>query len=181
MTEDEMRTKLQDMLDEVEGLQYEDNPDVDMLNGMVEDIEAMVAAGIDDDNLATAAQGLLDEIDALIAKASAANDKSTARPIHIKALAENVTAVPAAMRRFRAVVTRSIMQTAIVEFDGPEGANTWDLAEEIVGQVPDDAWMSADPSGGWLDRIEIIGDAADAATETETDMMAETDADEMAA
>lgn len=179
MTEDEMRTKLQDMLDEVEGLQDEDNPDIEMMDGMVADIEAMIAAGIDDDNLATAAQGLLDEIAALIAKASAANDKSSAHPIHIKSLAANVTAVPAAMRRFRAVVTRSITQTAVVEFDGPEGANTWDLAEEIVGQVPDDAWTSADPSGGWLDRIEIIGDAADAGAETET--MADTDADEMAA
>lgn len=73
-----------------------------------------------------------------------------------KSLAMNVTAQAPQVRRFRAVVTRSIAQTAVVEFDAPEGADRYMLANELAVQVPDDAWVSAEPSTGWVDQIEPV-------------------------
>ena len=73
-----------------------------------------------------------------------------------KALDSNVAAVAPATRGFRAVVERNIRQTAVVEFDAPEGADRWTLGDEIVALVPADAWVSADPSGGWVQDMESI-------------------------
>lgn len=147
MTDDDIRTVLQAYLDEIDALQYEENPDTTMLADMRADIVAMQDAGIDDADMATVARELVTMIDDMLAEA-AAGEKSTIAsietrclpvPIAIRAMASNVSVVAPATRRFRAVVTRSIRQVAVVEFDGQEGADMWALSEDIVAQVPDAA------------------------------------------
>ena len=75
-----------------------------------------------------------------------------------KAIA-GVTVVEPVTRRYRAVVTRNIRETAVVEFDAPDGFDTYAIGDELMRMVPPDAWTPSDPQGGWVDRIEAV-DAA---------------------
>lgn len=68
-----------------------------------------------------------------------------------------VTVVPAGYRRVRAVVVRTCREQAIVEFDMPETANTYDLSEELLEAIPPNAWQSCDDPGyAYIDRISDV-------------------------
>lgn len=68
----------------------------------------------------------------------------------------NVQAVTPQMRRFRAVVTRHIRQTAVVEFDAMEGQDQYAIGEQVVGMIPETAWMTEDPSSGYVSNLTMI-------------------------
>lgn len=80
------RERLQEALDEVEALQREDRPDVDMLTDLRNEVHG-IARRETDDNLVEAAERLLEAIDELIARAEtadgmrdgAANDKAASK------------------------------------------------------------------------------------------------------
>ena len=87
LTADEAIAVLDDAISEVSALQDEDRPDADMLAEMRADV-AMIADGDYADNVLSVARTLLEEIDALLAKADMgvpANDKATAADIERKA------------------------------------------------------------------------------------------------
>ena len=67
-----------------------------------------------------------------------------------------VTVIAPVTRRYRTVVTRNIRETAIVEFDAPDGFDTYSIGDELMRMVPPDAWTASDPQGGWVDRIEAV-------------------------
>lgn len=69
----------------------------------------------------------------------------------------DVAAVDPTTRRFRATVTRTVTQTALVEFDAPETADLYVMAEALLPQIPVEAWVdSPADSWGFIDRIEPI-------------------------
>lgn len=73
-----------------------------------------------------------------------------------KAVVSDVVVATPATRRFRAVITRNIRQTAVVEFTAPETANHYEIAEDLLSQIGDEQWTASAPSGGWVDRIELV-------------------------
>lgn len=68
-----------------------------------------------------------------------------------------VEAVEAQTKRYRATVTRTVTETALVEFDAPETADLYVMAEALLPQIPADAWVeSSADSWGYIDRIEPV-------------------------
>jgi len=81
----------------------------------------------------------------------------------------NVTVVEPVIRRYRAVVSRSVNATAVVEFDAYEDEDLWAIAKALVPQIPAEAWsvtVNGDDTYGYIDRIEPISPAADPALAT---------------
>lgn len=73
----------------------------------------------------------------------------------------NVTTTAPQMRRYRAVVVRSIEQRAVVEFDAMEGSDPYLMGQEIVAQVAPEAWVSGDPGYAYVrDMDEIYPDGS---------------------
>jgi len=71
-------------------------------------------------------------------------------------------------KRYRATVTRTVTQTALVEFDAPETADLYTMAEALLAQIPADAWVeSPAESWGYIDRIEAVESVADPAAPEE--------------
>lgn len=73
--------------------------------------------------------------------------------------AAGVTVVEPQVRRYRAVLTRTISLKTVIEFDAPETADRYALADELAAQVPLDAYETVEEGHAWVDNIEAI-DAA---------------------
>lgn len=75
-----------------------------------------------------------------------------ARPVGVS----NVVAVEGTSRRWRAVVTRSVQQTAVVEFDAPDTADRWQLAKEVAAKIPDEAWQAGQPCDPYIQDMDVV-------------------------
>lgn len=67
--------------------------------------------------------------------------------------------------RYRAVVSRSLRQTAVVEFTARQGMSQWEMGEMLKDQVPEDAYGEpemVEGSGLYVQTMEEIGPATDA-------------------
>ena len=70
-------------------------------------------------------------------------------------LVSGVESVEPMTKRYRATVSRTITQTTVVEFDASETADLYTIAEELLPQIPADAWASVpSDSFGYIDKIE---------------------------
>lgn len=69
----------------------------------------------------------------------------------------DVVAVEPIMKTFRATVTRTITQTAVVEFTAAEGTDQHSMAQSLLETIPPESWVDqpAD-SWGYIDRIEEV-------------------------
>lgn len=89
-----------------------------------------------------------------------------------------VTPVDPQVKKYRATITRTVTQTAIVEYEALETQASYSVAEDLAAQVPAESWTT-DPSNSWcyIDKLEDLGPAgaADPAIETADDDTLETD------
>jgi hypothetical protein len=92
--------------------------------------------------------------------------------------AMNVATVAPEVRRFRAVVTRHIRQSAVVEFDAQEGFDTYTLAEQIVPMIAETSWTSESPSGGYIADLRAIDMTDGKATHVLLEWKADADAEQ---
>jgi len=71
----------------------------------------------------------------------------------------DIAVVTPIRKRYRAIVTRNRVERAVVEFDADETADFYVLAQDLIKQIPADAW-SVDPvtdqTWGYLDRVEEV-------------------------
>lgn len=90
-----------------------------------------------------------------------ATETRTARaaPSEQRSLVSDVVAAAPGVKRYRAIITRSIQQTAFVEFDASEASDRWLLAKDLAVQIPADAWSEGTPSDPWIQELEIAPDA----------------------
>lgn len=74
---------------------------------------------------------------------------------------EEVVVVDPVAKRYRAVITRTVTQSAVVEFTALEGENTQTLAEALLPTIAPELWTT-DPVNTWgyIDRIEEVVDVA---------------------
>lgn len=74
-----------------------------------------------------------------------------------------VTTVAPQMKRFRATATRTVTQTALVEFDALEGQDPYMLAEDVCAAVAPEQWTTSE-SDSWcsLSNLQDIGAAGTA-------------------
>lgn len=80
-------------------------------------------------------------------------------PAKAKAAVANVTTSLPQIRRYRAVVVRSIEQRAVVEFDALEGVDPYMMGQDIVSQVDPAAWVSGEPGYAYVrDMDEVYPD-----------------------
>lgn len=79
-----------------------------------------------------------------------------------------VEVVAPTTKRYRATVTRTITESAVVEFDALETDDLNGLANALVQTLPPEAWVdNAASDYGWIDRIDEVSPAAvDPALET---------------
>ena len=81
------------------------------------------------------------------------------------AVADVVTVEPVE-KTYRAVVTRTVTQTALVEFVALEGTDTMTMAQGLLETVPPESWVTQpSESWGYIDSIEEVGAAADVAAD----------------
>jgi len=75
----------------------------------------------------------------------------------------SVTVVAPRLRRYRAVLVRSVNEQAVVEFDALETDPQHEIAEAVAANVPPEAWVRRE-SGccgyTYLDKVEDIGPAS---------------------
>lgn len=77
------------------------------------------------------------------------------------AVADVVTVEPVE-KTYRAVVTRTVTQTALVEFVALEGTDTMTMAQGLLETIPPESWVTQPAeSWGYIDTIEEVGAAAD--------------------
>lgn len=73
----------------------------------------------------------------------------------------SVAVVAPRLRRYRAVVVRSVSEQAVVEFDALETDPQHELAEAVAAKVPAGSWVRREGSGcgqyAYLDKVEDIG------------------------
>jgi hypothetical protein len=79
------------------------------------------------------------------------------------------------MRRFKATATRTVTQTALVEFDALEGQDPYMLAEDVCAAVAPEQWSTSE-SDSWcsLSNVQDIGAAGAAADPAAADPAAAT-------
>lgn len=68
----------------------------------------------------------------------------------------NVAVVPGTTRRYRAVLSRSVTLKTVVEFDAPETADTYAMAQALGEQVPFDAYEVVDQGYSYVDKVETV-------------------------
>lgn len=77
------------------------------------------------------------------------------------AVADVVTVEPVE-KTYRAVVTRTVTQTALVEFVALEGTDTMTMAQGLLETIPPESWVTQPAeSWGYIDTIEEVGAVAD--------------------
>lgn len=86
----------------------------------------------------------------------------------IAEIVSTVEVVDPMTKRYRATITRTITESAVVEFDALETEDLNAVANALVQALPPDAWVdNAAADYGWIDRIEEVSVAAvDPALET---------------
>lgn len=76
----------------------------------------------------------------------------------------SVTVVAPRLRRYRAVLVRSVNEQAVVEFDALETDPQHEIAEAVAANVPASAWVRREERGccgyTYLDKVEDIGPAS---------------------
>lgn len=68
----------------------------------------------------------------------------------------NVQVAPPVAQRYRAVVTRCVIETAVVEFDAMPGPDRWALAKDLMFQIPPTAWTPGEPGEPYIDTLETV-------------------------
>lgn len=71
----------------------------------------------------------------------------------------NVAVVPGVARRYRAVLCRSVTLKTVVEFDAPETADTYAMAQSLADQVAFDAYEVVDQGYAYVDKVEALDEA----------------------
>ena len=85
-------------------------------------------------------------------------------PVLEETVVSDVVAVAPEPRRYRATISRTVTQTAVVEFTADEGADTHAMAQDLLDSVAPEAWTTQPAeSWGYIDKIEEIDDIADGA------------------
>lgn len=77
----------------------------------------------------------------------------------------NLEVVPPVTRRYRAVISRTVTQRAVVEFEAEETVDPYAMTDEILGLVTDADWQTSDPGYGYIESIEPVEAVADPAEE----------------
>lgn len=87
----------------------------------------------------------------------------------------SVTTVAPQMKRFRATASRTVTQTALVEFDALEGQDPYLIAEDVCAAVPPEQWTTSE-ADSWcsLSNLQDIGAAGSAADPAAADPAAAT-------
>lgn len=71
----------------------------------------------------------------------------------------NVAVVPSVTRRYRAVLSRSVTLKTVVEFDAPETADTYAMAQSLGEQVPFESYEVVDQGYSYVDKVEPLDEA----------------------
>lgn len=77
--------------------------------------------------------------------------------------AQNVAVVAPTSRRYRATISRSIRETAVVEFDASETDDRWALAESLMDSIPDEAWVRQRSGDVYIDTMEDVAASSETA------------------
>jgi hypothetical protein len=79
----------------------------------------------------------------------------------VETVVSDVVPVDPLPKTYRATVTRTVTQTAVVEFTAPEGTDSYTMAQGLLESIPAEHWVTqpAD-SWGYIDHIEEVGPAA---------------------
>lgn len=78
----------------------------------------------------------------------------------VETVVSDVVPVDPVPKTYRATVTRTVTQTAVVEFTAPEGTDSYTMAQGLLESIPAEHWVTqpAD-SWGYIDHIEEVGPA----------------------
>ena len=77
-------------------------------------------------------------------------------------IVQSVTAVPAMTKRYRGVVVMNVQMTAVVEFEAPENADPYTMADQVCDLVPPEAWEKRGESYCYLESWDETGEVAEA-------------------
>ncbi|ADJ24775.1 hypothetical protein Hden_2980 [Hyphomicrobium denitrificans ATCC 51888] len=80
-----------------------------------------------------------------------------------------VTPVDPQVKKYRATITRTVTQSAIVEYEALETQGQYSVAEDLAAQVPAESWTTdAENSWCYIDKLEDLGPASAATSEIDT-------------
>ena len=84
-----------------------------------------------------------------------------AEPLPEEPVVTDVVVVEPVEKVYKATVTRTVTQTAVVEFTAMEGTDTMTMAQELLETIPPESWVTQPTdSWGYIDQIEEVAEAA---------------------